>query len=133
MGQSTWASAKNSSSSTPRRHVGATVFPPLDPALLRRKVIWLDIHARSKHMFPDEKPEKVKKFHEEMPGYLRNSCGIDNVASVFDMTEALVGSDLRNESRSMTHDEVQWLLEVNLYKAYAIANEILKMELKAGG
>lgn len=88
-------------------------------------VWWISTHARRRAVFPDETPELVKKYNEEMrKHYDSGHCGKTNYIDVYNMTSLLLDHH-DQESEKLTYDGVHWGMEVNLIKAQLILNAII--------
>lgn len=88
-------------------------------------VWWISTHYRYQQHFPDESPERVKGYNEEMRQYFDSGgCGNVNYIDVFNMT-ARITVDHRDEADKLTWDKVHWGYEINLMKAQIILNALL--------
>jgi hypothetical protein len=94
-----------------------------------KKVIWADTHVQLKsYLHPDQawvqqRMSSLQDFHEKMPAYLYNVCGIERIVSLWDATYELAMNHT-TDAQAMTYDGMHWTMEVNLLKADALLSEI---------
>ena len=92
----------------------------------RCSVWWVSTHFRMKGYFPDEQPDVIKNYNEDMRAYFeRGSCGDVNYVDVYNMTSALA-QRLPTQAEPLTYDSVHWGMEVNLAKAQIIIDALIK-------
>lgn len=89
------------------------------------KVVWLNTHARLTNRHKDETRHVLQAYHDGMPAVLAKKCNITKIASVWDLTTALVDYHA-DDAAQMTWDGAHWGGVVNLYKAYAIFNAMIE-------
>ena len=93
---------------------------------VQAKLIWLDTLVRTTApLAPQECPEAIARFHEEMPLVLERACGAPpRVASIWD---ALIALTLTQGSgwADMRFDGVHWDMAANLLLAEEILDQML--------
>lgn len=94
-------------------------------AAMGAKVVWLNTHARLKNRHKDETHDVLQAYHNGMPAVLAKKCNITKIASVWDLTTALVDYH-GDDAAQMTWDGAHWGGVVNFYKAYAIFNAMIE-------
>lgn len=88
-------------------------------------VWWVSTHQRVRQHFPDEAPDKVRKYNHDMRSFFESGqCGHTNYIDVFNVTDKLV-TEHNEEAHKLTFDQVHWGYEVNLIKAQIILNALL--------
>jgi hypothetical protein len=88
------------------------------------QVYWVSTHARIVAYFADEQPDVIRSFNHNMMDYVSTYCKHIGVIDVYNMTEHLIETDLKN-ANMMTYDKVHWGRGVNLIKSHIILNTLL--------
>ena len=103
--------------------------------LARRRLIYMDMHARMhyKNMRGKEEcPERARHFHETMPAEVVRCCNLNpsNIASVWDASVGLLQTPAAygHDWSTMTHDGLHYWMDINLMKARALLDVIVRLE-----